>query len=256
MPIENRITRLFQTHPKNLLSVYFTAGYPSLNSVMETALELQEAGADFLEIGFPYSDPLADGPVIQKSSQTAIQNGMNLKVLFEQIKDLRKTIHIPVLLMGYVNPVLQYGMESFLKSAHACGVDGIILPDLPIAEFEGMYKGIFEQYGLSNIFLVTPQSSEARIRKIDELTHGFVYLLSSSSTTGQTVSLKDSTPEYLKRIQSYSLKNPSMVGFGISNAEAFHSVNEYVSGAIVGTAFIRSQNEGIPVKDFVKGIRG
>jgi tryptophan synthase alpha chain len=255
MPVQNRLTHLFITRPRDLLSVYFTAGYPSLNSVLDTAFQLQEAGVDFLEIGFPYSDPLADGPVIQKSSQEAIHNGMNLNVLFDQIQEIRKTIHIPLLLMGYVNPVLQYGMERFLKSCSESGIDGLILPDLPMVEYETLYKGIFESYNLSNIFLVTPQSSESRIRKIDELTEGFIYLLSSSSTTGQTVSLKNTTPEYLKRIESMGLRNPLMVGFGISNAEAFRGVCAFTSGAIVGTAFIRAQNEGISVQDFIKTIR-
>lgn len=255
MPVKNRLTHLFESKPQNLLSIYFTAGYPELNSVVETALNLQESGVDFLEIGFPYSDPLADGPVIQKSSQEAIKNGMNLEVLFDQIQDIRQTVHIPLLLMGYINPVLQYGMERFLKSCKASGIDGLILPDLPMVEYESIYKDLFEQYNLSNIFLVTPQSAESRIRKIDSLTEGFIYLLSSSSTTGQTGDLRNTTPEYLKRIQSMGLRNSLMVGFGISNAQAFQGVCEFTSGAIVGTAFIRAQNEGIAIQEFVKGIR-
>ena len=255
MPVQNRLTQVFQHHPKKLLSVYFTAGYPTLNSIVETAQELQDSGVDFLEIGFPYSDPLADGPVIQKSGQQAIKNGMNLEVLFNQIQDIRKTVHIPLLLMGYINPVLQYGMERFIQSASESGIDGLILPDLPMNEYEGLYKTHFEKYNLSNIFLVTPQSSEERIRKIDELTEGFIYLLSSSSTTGQTSDLKNSTSDYLKRIQDMGLRNPLMVGFGISNSKAFELVCEFTSGAIVGTAFIRAQNEGVSVPEFVKGIR-
>jgi tryptophan synthase alpha chain len=256
MPIQNRLTKIFSNDPKNLLSVYFVAGYPNLDSVITTAKELQAAGVDFIEIGFPYSDPLADGPVIQKSSAIALKNGMNLNVLFEDLKRIRDCVQIPILLMGYINPVLQYGMEAFCKSCFETGIDGIIIPDLPILEYETLYQELFEKYNLSNIFLVTPQSAVDRILKIDGLTKGFIYLLSSSSTTGQTVDLQNSTSQYLKRIKSLNLNNPLMVGFGISNSKAFKEVCIETSGAIVGTAFIRAQNEGKVIAEFVKEIRG
>jgi len=256
MPIQNRITQLFASGKKDLLSVYFTAGFPVLHSTLQIAKDLQEAGADFIEIGFPYSDPLADGPVIQQSSQIALKNGMNLEILFEEIKDLRKEIHIPILLMGYFNPVLQYGVKRFCESCSLVGVDGIIIPDLPMTEYENLYKETFLKYQLSNIFLVTPQSSEDRIRKIDSLTDGFIYLLSSSSTTGQVGDLKQVTSEYLDRLKSMNLRNPLMVGFGISNHKAFQEVCQHTRGAIVGTAFIRAQNEGKSPHDFVQEIKG
>ncbi len=252
----NQLDFLFTNPSHKLLSIYFTAGYPKPGTVIETALALQESGVDFMEIGFPYSDPLADGPVIQESNQRALENGMNLKVLFEEIINIRPQIHIPILLMGYLNPVLQFGMEAFCKSCAEVGVDGIIIPDLPILEYETFYQDLFIQYNLRNIFLVTPQSKEARIRKIDELTKGFIYLLSSSSTTGKTDSLPDSVANYLQRIQNMNLTNPLMVGFGISNREAFQQVSQYASGAIVGTAFIRAQIEGKSIAEFVHELKG
>lgn len=213
---------------------------------------------DFIEIGFPYSDPLADGPVIQHSSQKALQNGMTLPVLFDQLKDLRKRINIPVLLMGYVNPVLQFGVKNFCKCAAEAGVDGVIVPDLPMQEYEKLYKDCFLDHKLSNIFLVTPQTSAERIRRIDELSNGFIYLLSSSSTTGKNLAVSGEVDAYLERIRNMKLKNPTMVGFGISNKQSFNKACQYTRGAIVGSAFVKllsEENYLDKINDFVKQFR-
>ena len=235
----NRLNELFASKQKPLLSIYFTAGYPAISSPLDIAEALEKAGADFLESGFPYSDPLADGPVIQQSSQQALQNGMTLEVLFEQLKDLRKRVTIPVLLMGYFNPVLQYGVENFCKACADAGVDGVIIPDLPMYEYEGMYKDCFNSNGISNIFLITPHTSDERIRRIDKLSDGFIYLLSSSSTTGTNLTLNDEADTYFSRIQQMNLNNPTMIGFGISNRESFQKAAQYTRGAIVGSAFVK-----------------
>jgi tryptophan synthase alpha chain len=224
---------LFQNKKESLLSIYFTAGYPNLTSTLDIAEAVEKAGADFIEIGFPYSDPLADGPVIQNSSLKALQNGMNLKFLFEQLKELRKRVSIPVLLMGYVNPVLQYGVKNFCESCAAVGVDGVIVPDLPMIEYEEFYKDDFLNNNISNIFLVTPQTSEERIRKIDELSNAFIYLLSSSSTTGKNLTVSNEADAYFARIKAMNLKNPTMIGFGISDQKSFNKAAEYTRGAIV-----------------------
>ncbi len=255
----NRIKALFETKKEPILSVYFTAGYPELNKTVEIAEALETAGADFLEIGFPYSDPVADGPIIQNSSQKALDNGMTLNVLFTQLKELRKRVSIPVLLMGYVNPVLQYGVEKFCAACAEAGVDGVIVPDLPMYEYEELYKNCFEQHGISNVFLVTPQTAEARIRKIDDLTTGFVYLLSSSATTGKNLSVSENTESYFERIRNMNLKNPTMIGFGISDNRSFSKAAEYARGAIVGSAFVKLLGEDKyleRIPEFVSGIKG
>ena len=254
----NRLNELFKNKKEPILSIYFTAGYPNLNSTLDIAEALEKAGADFIEVGFPYSDPLADGPVIQNSSQIALQNGMNLPILFEQLKDLRKRVSIPVLLMGYVNPMLQYGVEKFCNSCAEAGVDGIIVPDLPMDEYENLYKNYFLVNNLSNIFLVTPQTSEERIRRIDELSNGFIYLLSSSSTTGKDLKVSNETDAYFKRIGDMKLKNPTMIGFGISDRKSFNKAAEYTRGAIVGSAFVKfldSKDALGNVKGFLETIR-
>jgi len=235
----SRLKQLFQ-EKKNILSIYYTAGYPSLGDTLAIAEELERSGADLLEIGFPYSDPVADGPIIQASSKIALDNGMDLKLLFEQLKDLRKTVSIPVLLMGYVNPMLQYGVENFCKSCAEVGVDGCIVPDLPMVEYEEFYASTFAQYGLSNIFLITPQTSPERIQKIDGLSSGFIYLLSSSATTGQNLNVSDTTEAYFSRIKDLNLNNPLVIGFGISSKETFDKACQYAGGAIVGSAFVKS----------------
>ncbi len=213
-----------------------------------------------MEIGFPYSDPLADGPVIQNSSQIAIENGMTLKVLFEQLKDLRSRVSIPVFLMGYANPMIQYGVANFCKAAAEVGIDGVIVPDLPLSEYEEMYKDEFVKNGLSNIFLVTPQTSTDRIRKIDELSSGFIYLLSSSSTTGKDLDVSDAIGNYYQRVKDMNLNNPLIIGFGISDHQSFLRANEYANGAIVGTAFVKtisdSTNYLTHIPAFVKKIKG
>lgn len=235
----SRINELFASKQKPLLSIYFTAGYPTLSSTLDIAEALENAGADFLEIGFPYSDPLADGPVIQQSSQQALQNGMTLNVLFEQLKELRKRVTIPVLLMGYFNPVLQYGVENFCQACADAGVDGVIIPDLPMYEYEGMYKDCFTSKGITNVFLITPHTSDERIRRIDKLSNGFIYLLSSSATTGKNLTLNEEADNYFHRIQQMNLDNPTMIGFGISNRESFQKAAQYTRGAIVGSAFVK-----------------
>ena len=254
----NRLNELFQTKKDSLLSIYFTAGYPNLSSTLDIAEAIEKAGADFIEIGFPYSDPLADGPVIQNSSLKALQNGMNLKVLFDQLKELRQRISIPVLLMGYVNPVLQYGVRNFCESCAAVGVDGVIVPDLPMVEYEEFYKDDFIKNNISNIFLVTPHTSEERIRKIDELSNGFIYLLSSSSTTGKNLTVSNEADAYFSIIRSMNLTNPTMIGFGISDQKSFNKAAEFTRGAIVGSAFVKfldTENSLERIPEFIKSIR-
>ena len=254
----NRLNQLFNSKKNNLLSIYFTAGYPDLKSTLDIAGALEQAGIDFLEIGFPYSDPVADGPVIQNSSQKALENGMNLHLLFEQLTSLRKRVTIPVLLMGYVNPILQYGVENFCKKAAEVGVDGIIVPDLPMYEYESMYSGFFMDNNLRNVFLVTPQTSEERIRKIDALSDSFIYLLASSTITGGNLQVSANIEDYYKRIQGMQLKNPTIFGFGIKDNKTFKKACEYASGAIVGSAFVKFlETEDYPGKipEFVKSLR-
>ncbi|SKB45612.1 tryptophan synthase, alpha chain [Sphingobacterium nematocida] len=245
-------------HANGLLSIYFTAGYPTLDSTLQVAKALEAAGVDFLEIGFPYSDPVADGPTIQHSSEEALKNVMTLQVLFEQLRDLRKHVSIPVFLMGYVNPVIQFGVENFCKACREVGVNGTIIPDLPMYEYEELYKSTFEENGISNIFLVTPQTSEQRIRKIDKLSSSFIYLLSSNSTTGKNLEVKDQAESYFKRIQDMDLDNPFIIGFGISNQETFRKATTYANGAIVGTAFVKLLAEEDYLKkipEFIKSLR-
>jgi tryptophan synthase alpha chain len=239
----NRLQQLFQKQQKYLLSIYYTAGYPNLGDTLKIAETLEKNGANFLEIGFPYSDPVADGPIIQASSKYALDSGMTLHLLFEQLKDLRQKVTIPILLMGYVNVVLQYGVEEFCKKCQEVEVDGCIIPDLPMYEYEELYQPTFEKYGLSNIFLVTPQTSEERIRKIDGLSNAFIYLVSSSATTGSNLAVSESSTAYFKRIADMKLQNPVMIGFGISNKETYDAANQYASGAIIGSAFVKNINQ-------------
>jgi tryptophan synthase alpha chain len=255
----NRLNKLFDTKKDNLLSIYFTAGYPALNTTVVIAEALEKAGVDFLEIGFPYSDPVADGPAVQHSSEKALENGMNLNQLFEELKDMRKHVSIPIILMGYVNPMVQYGIERFCKKAAEVGVDGVIVPDLPMYEYETLYAKYFKDNGISNIFMVTPQTSEDRIRKIDSLSNSFIYLLSSSSITGKDLKLSSTIEYYYKRVKTMQLNNPAIIGFGITNNETFTKACEYARGAIVGSAFVRflaneDYLERIP--EFVKSIKG
>ena len=239
----NRIQEIFSKKKSKVLNVYCTAGYPQLNSTLEVMKALQQNGADIIELGMPYSDPLADGPVIQYSGSVALANGMTIHKLFEQLKDFRNEISVPVILMGYMNPVLQYGFEKFCADAAAVGIDGLILPDLPEYEFETEYGAIIKKYGLDFIFLVTPETSEERIKKLDSLSSGFLYAVSSSSTTGSD---KASTgiKEYLQKLQQLELKNPVLVGFGIKDRQTFITACEYANGAIIGSAYINAVGNG------------
>lgn len=235
----SKLTELFSRKKNNVLNVYCTAGYPQLDSIVPVMQSLEANGADIIEIGMPYSDPLADGEVIQHSSTIALANGMTLNVLFDQLKDSRKDVSLPVILMGYMNPILQYGMEKFCKEASKVGVDALILPDLPIYEFETEYGAIIKKYGLDFIFLVTPETSEERIRKIDSLSRGFIYAVSSSSTTGKNKSIEGQA-DYFKKLQSMNLKNPVLVGFGIKDKPTFTAACAHTNGAIIGTAYIKA----------------
>ncbi|WP_258104327.1 tryptophan synthase subunit alpha [Marinoscillum sp. MHG1-6] len=256
--MKNRIDQAFQDKKRDLLNVYFTAGYPALEDTMRVAVALEEGGADVLEIGLPFSDPVADGPTIQASSTQALENGMTLVKLFDQLKDLRSRVSIPVLMMGYINPVLQYGIERFCAKCEEVGVDGLILPDLPMYEYEELYQPLFEKHGLYNVFLVTPQTSDNRIKKIDELSNGFIYMVAASSITGAKSDISATQVEYFNRVNAMGLKNPRMIGFGISNYATFSKACEYADGAIVGSAFIKQLSQDASdqaIKLFVKSIK-
>ncbi|MGO1597834.1 MAG: tryptophan synthase subunit alpha [Sphingobacterium sp.] len=243
---------------KELLSIYFTAGYPTLDSTIDIAEALEKAGVDFLEIGFPYSDPVADGPTIQQSSQTALANGMTLKTLFTQLKQLRERVSIPVFLMGYLNPVLQFGVENFCRACNQVGITGTIIPDLPIEEYEELYQETFEKNELSAVFLVTPQTSEERIRKIDKLSSNFIYLLSSNSTTGSKLQVQENAEAYFKRVREMKLNQPLVIGFGIHNQETFEKATRYAQGAIIGSAFVKilgQANYQDEISNFIQSIR-
>lgn len=242
----SRIFKLFQRKPSHILNVYCTAGYPHLDSTLPIMRALQESGVDMIELGMPYSDPLADGPVIQASSETALDNGMTIDVLFDQLAILRQPIseggignELPVILMGYLNPVLQYGIEHFCEKAAAVGVDGIILPDLPPIEFNRQYGAVFKKYGLDFIFLVTPETADERVRQLDSLSSGFLYAVSSSATTGKDQNM-DRVNDYLRHLLTLELKNPILVGFGIKDHAGFMRVSEQAAGAIIGSAYIRA----------------
>jgi tryptophan synthase alpha chain len=253
----SRLQNLFAHKNNRVLNVYCTAGYPKLNSTLTIMQALEANGADIIELGMPYSDPLADGPVIQASGNIALANGMTIKVLFEQLKELRKSVSVPVILMGYMNPVLQYGLENFCTEAAAVGVDGLILPDLPEFEFETEYGAIIKKHGLDFIFLVTPETSEERLKKLDSLSTGFLYAVSSSATTGSEQDFM-AVEKYLLRLQEMKLVNPVLVGFGIKDKETFDSASKYSNGAIIGTAFIKAlentKDIALSVKQFLSGI--
>ena len=234
----NRIEELFKKKQNKILSVYCTAGFPRLEDTLTVMAALEENGTDMIELGMPYSDPLADGPVIQHSSTIALQNGMTIKKLFEQLKEFRNKVSVAVLLMGYMNPILQYGLEKFCADASAVGVDGLILPDLPAYEYETEYGAIIKKYGLYFVFLVTPETSDERIKRLDQLSNGFLYAVSSSSTTGKDKNMTD-VKSYLQRIKNLKLKNPVVVGFGIKDKQTFEAACGNANGAIIGTAFIK-----------------
>jgi tryptophan synthase alpha chain len=252
-----RIEELFKKKNRNVLNVYCTAGFPALDSTLEVMKALQENGADIIELGIPYSDPLADGDVIQASGNLALKNGMTVAKLFEQLRGFRELIHVPVLLMGYINPVMQYGFEKFCSDAASAEVDGLILPDLPIFEFDNEYGPILKKYGLDFVFLVTPETSLDRIKKLDELSSGFLYAVSSSSTTGKDKNLSAQSL-YFKKLQAMTLKNPLLVGFGIKDKTSFEYASGFANGAIIGTAFIKALEKTNDIhkstKDFLDGI--
>lgn len=242
---------------KKLLSIYFTAGYPNLDDTVPILEALEANGVDMVEIGLPFSDPLADGPTIQASSTQALKNGMTTQKLFEQLEGIREKISIPLILMGYFNPVLQYGVEAFCKKCHEIGIDGLILPDLPLAEYQEHYQATFEKYDLANIFLITPQTSDERIRELDNASNGFIYMVSSASVTGSKEGFGATQTAYFHRIAAMNLKKPQVVGFGINNAETFQGATKHAKGAIIGSAFIKMiTDKGLPeISNFVKSIR-
>lgn len=249
--MNNRINTLFEKKNKNILSVYFTAGYPNLNDTVEIIQELEKNGVDLIEIGMPFSDPTADGPTIQKTSEQALKNGMNLNLLFEQLKSIRKTVSIPLVLMGYFNPVYQYGVKEFCEKCKKIGIDATILPDMPLDEFEANYKAIFENNNLHNILLITPQTSDQRVRQIDHASSGFIYMVSSASTTGAGKKVEDFQTEYFERIEQLNLKNPRLIGFGISDNATFKNACKYANGAIIGSAFVSSFQSDVKIKNLI-----
>ena len=251
----NRINKKLQ-EDKKLLSIYFTAGYPNLNDTVTIIQDLEKSGVDMIEIGLPFSDPLADGPTIQSSSTQALKNGMTTDVLFSQLKDIRKSVNIPLIIMGYFNPMLQYGVEAFCKKCAEIGIDGLIIPDLPVDVYNEQYKATFEKYGLINVFLITPQTSVERINFIDSISNGFIYMVSSTSVTGSNSGFGDEQTKYFKRIAEMNLKNPQIIGFGISNNETFTQATTHAKGAIIGSAFIKHlTNNGVnTITNFVSSI--
>ena len=238
----NRINQKLQ-EDKKLLSIYFSAGFPTLDSTVSIIENLEKNGVDMIEIGLPFSDPLADGPTIQESSTEALHNGMTTETLFNQLKDVRKTVSIPLIIMGYFNPMLQYGVEAFCKKCQEVGIDGLIIPDLPVDVYNDDYKATFEKYGLINVFLITPQTSVERINFIDSISNGFIYMVSSASVTGSGTGFGDEQTKYFKRIADMNLRNPQVIGFGIKDNETFTQATNHAKGAIIGSAFIKHLRE-------------
>lgn len=256
----NRIRALFSRKRNNILSVYYTAGFPDRESTIPVALALEQGGADLIEIGIPFSDPVADGPTIQESNRVALNGGMNVRLLLEQVAEIRKQCAIPVVLMGYLNPVMQYGIEAFINDASGAGADGVIIPDLPLYEFEHSYRAAFRRANVSNTFLVAPTTGDERIRRIDALSDGFIYAVSASSTTGAKNTFTEEQIAYFKRLRDMEMKNPFLIGFGIADRAAFQTACRYGSGAIVGSAFIRHLAKGgagtAAVEKFIKTFIG
>lgn len=254
----NRIHYLFNTKQDRVLSIYFTAGFPKLEDTIPVMEAIEAGGADIIEIGIPYSDPIADGPTIQESNMIALENGMSMKKLFEQLKGFRAKVHLPVVLMGYLNPIMQFGMEEFCKKCKEVGVDGLIVPDLPMQQYLDEYKSLFDSYGLVNTFLISPQTSEKRIREIDENTDGFIYMVSSHSITGAKADISEEQIAYFERVKAMNLKNPRLIGFGISDAQTFTTASKYSNGAIIGSAFIKtvknSQNLSKDIQEYIQSV--
>lgn len=255
----NRINRLFEQKKENILSIYFTAGHPNLEDTLSIIENLAKSGVDLIEIGIPFSDPVADGPTIQASCHEALENGMTLALLFEQIESVRAKVDIPLIMMGSINPIMQFGITHFCEKAQDTGIDGLIIPDLPMFEYQQEYKAIFDENNLHNVFLISPQTSEERIRLIDEETNGFIYLVSSSSITGARSEVSEKQEDYFKRIQQMQLKNPTLIGFGISNKSTFDKACAYAKGAIIGSAFVNclaeSKDQGMDISNFINAIR-
>lgn len=255
----NRIHYLFNTKQDRVLSIYFTAGFPKLEDTIPVMEAIQAGGADLIEIGIPYSDPIADGPTIQDSNMIALENGMSMKMLFDQLKGFRAKIHMPVVLMGYLNPIMQFGMEEFCKKCKEVGVDGLIVPDLPMQQYLDEYKSLFDSYGLVNTFLISPQTSEKRIREIDQITDGFIYMVSSHSITGAKAEISADQVAYFERVKAMNLKNPRLIGFGISDAQTFSTASKYSNGAIIGSAFIKkikdSQNLSQDIQTYLRAVK-
>ena len=239
----NRINQLFQNNPKNLLSIYFCAGCPTLEGTADTIRALERNGVNMIEIGIPFSDPMADGVVIQNAATRALRNGMSLRLLFNQLRDIRRDVRIPLLLMGYLNPIMQFGFEAFCQQCAECGIDGVIIPDLPFRDYEESYQAIASKYDLRVIMLITPETSEARVREIDAHTDGFIYMVSSAATTGTQQDFDSQKQAYFRRIEAMDLRNPRMVGFGISNRQTFEAACAHSSGAIIGSRFVSLLNE-------------
>ena len=252
----NRINQTLN-QDKKLLSIYFTAGFPQLGDTVPILEQLQEADVDMIELGLPFSDPLADGPTIQESSTQALRNGMTTDKLFTQREGIRDRIHFPMIVMGYFNPIMQYGVERFCKRCQEVGIDGLIIPDLPADVYHTQYQSLFQQYGLLNMFLITPQTPDERIRYIDQVSEGFIYMVSSAATTGAQGSFGDTQQHYFQRIADMKLQSKLLVGFGISNAETYQAAVAHSQGAIIGSAFIKhlEANGNQSVQDFVKTIR-
>jgi len=257
--MKNRINNLFQEKGSKILSIYYTAGFPNAEDTMPVMRELQAQGVDMVEVGIPFSDPMADGPVIQASGNAALKNGMTLHKLFDQLSEMRKEIHIPVILMGYLNVVMQFGLEPFCKACQNVGVDGVILPDLPMNDYLSEYKPMMDKYGLAMVLLITPDTSEERIRLIDDNTSSFIYMVSSASTTGAQKSFNQEKQDYFHKVNTMGLKNPRLIGFGISNKATLDAAFENASGAIIGSRFIQclSQEKSVPdaVKVLLEGLR-
>lgn len=234
----NRINRLFSSKKKNILSIYFCAGTPTLDATAQVIRTLEQKGVDMIEVGIPFSDPMADGVVIQQAAAQALRNGMSLRLLFDQLSEIRRDVNIPLVLMGYLNPIMQFGFENFCRRCAECGIDGVIIPDLPFRDYVNEYRSIAQRYDVKMIMLITPETNEARVREIDKHTDGFIYMVSSAATTGAQRSFDDQKVAYFKRIEEMGLRNPRMIGFGISNKETFDAACQHASGAIIGSKFV------------------
>jgi tryptophan synthase alpha chain len=241
--MNNRIDQLFASKQKNILSIFFTAGYPSLEDTEEIILQLDQSGVDLIEIGFPFSDPLADGPTIQQSNQVAIANGMTVEKLFSQLENIRSKTAIPIILMGYLNPVAQYGESRFIKKCAAVGVDGILIPDMPLGYYEKHFQAHCEEHNVHNVLMITPETSRARVQLIAEKSKGFIYVVSSNSITGAKSAENNATNDYLEQLSSIALSKPKLVGFGIHDNKSFQNVCKWAEGGIIGSAFIRALSE-------------